>query len=234
MRLWGWQLFESPFLDGTNDCMTCDYASGSIVLYHVGWTEPDSPVSNCRFGILDQNARTDAKVSSGMLKRRIKRRPIIFSMLLFWLLLAAAFVGSFWGGISYCTDKVYVAALRGELLSIYGDTAWEMSYQFPSLRGIHQSRSPVFMETHQSIWGQVIEAFGIPGGQGEDCYLIPLGWPVVFSGILVCILFFRPMEYRGRNRCSQCGYDLTGNSSGRCPECGANVLNSIASFDRTF
>lgn len=39
-----------------------------------------------------------------------------------------------------------------------------------------------------------------------------------------CLAFIRgPMRRYGRKRrgrCSQCGYDLTGNTSGRCPECG--------------
>lgn len=31
----------------------------------------------------------------------------------------------------------------------------------------------------------------------------------------------RPAQWRGEGKCAKCGYDLTGNVSGRCPECGA-------------
>jgi ribosomal protein L37AE/L43A len=33
-------------------------------------------------------------------------------------------------------------------------------------------------------------------------------------------------ERRGRNVCPRCEYDLTGNTSGRCPECGAVLASA--------
>ena len=33
----------------------------------------------------------------------------------------------------------------------------------------------------------------------------------------------REIASRGRNRCRKCDYDLTGNTSGRCPECGESI-----------
>jgi predicted RNA-binding Zn-ribbon protein involved in translation (DUF1610 family) len=39
-------------------------------------------------------------------------------------------------------------------------------------------------------------------------------WPLVA---------LRRVRRRRKGRCSQCGYDLTGNVSGRCPECGSTV-----------
>jgi len=32
-----------------------------------------------------------------------------------------------------------------------------------------------------------------------------------------------PPDRGGRGRCAQCGYDLTGNMSGTCPECGTAI-----------
>lgn len=34
---------------------------------------------------------------------------------------------------------------------------------------------------------------------------------------------FVPLPITGDSLCSQCGYDLTGNKSGTCPECGMKV-----------
>jgi hypothetical protein len=46
--------------------------------------------------------------------------------------------------------------------------------------------------------------------------LIPL-IPALVIGLALC----RPYGRRRVGLCPQCGYDLTGNVSGRCPECGA-------------
>lgn len=37
---------------------------------------------------------------------------------------------------------------------------------------------------------------------------------------------FRQFFSHGGGACSQCGYDLTGNMSGRCPECGTPIVVS--------
>lgn len=47
--------------------------------------------------------------------------------------------------------------------------------------------------------------------------VLPIDWPIYFS---------RPARRRRlkrQGRCSTCGYDLTGNVSGACPECGAPI-----------
>lgn len=62
------------------------------------------------------------------------------------------------------------------------------------------------------------------------------GGALVFSGIslavlgpLVCLAYYLAQRGRiarfGQRHCI-CGYDLTGNESGRCPECGIDVPSS--------
>ena len=52
---------------------------------------------------------------------------------------------------------------------------------------------------------------------------VPAPLPVILS-TLVGMLFDRPHEIRAERlangQCLRCGYDLTGNISGMCPECG--------------
>jgi hypothetical protein len=56
---------------------------------------------------------------------------------------------------------------------------------------------------------------------------IPLWCPIVLFAFYPTIAFIRgPLRrYRRRRKglCLKCGYDLTGNVSGVCPECGAEV-----------
>jgi hypothetical protein len=43
---------------------------------------------------------------------------------------------------------------------------------------------------------------------------------------LVLLMACRRRRYSADSPCYECGYDLTGNTSGRCPECGASVEKS--------
>ncbi len=48
-------------------------------------------------------------------------------------------------------------------------------------------------------------------------------------GILIAFLGRRadqPLKWAAEGKCGQCGYDLTGNVSGVCPECGTKLNKS--------
>lgn len=52
---------------------------------------------------------------------------------------------------------------------------------------------------------------------------VPLGTVALILGLVQLVRTRRgPQTYQFR-LCSQCGYNLTGNKSGRCPECGARA-----------
>jgi|GEM_PF-5681289 len=48
---------------------------------------------------------------------------------------------------------------------------------------------------------------------------IPLGWPAVFFTVLSVYVLHRIRCYP-RGHCQACGYNLTNNTTGTCPECG--------------
>lgn len=58
---------------------------------------------------------------------------------------------------------------------------------------------------------------------------LPLGWPTLLAWSAFLFLFTRHARQHWLRRdgaCGECGYPLTGNASGRCPECGAAVIES--------
>ena len=49
---------------------------------------------------------------------------------------------------------------------------------------------------------------------------LPLWMPFVLVAIPTAFLWWRDRRLPPPGHCQRCGYDLTGNVSGRCPECG--------------
>ena len=68
-------------------------------------------------------------------------------------------------------------------------------------------------------WTPRFETF--PGWKGVSRLTLPLAIPYVIVATPTLFAWFR-RKYR-RGHCQQCGYDLTGNESGVCPECGSAV-----------
>ncbi|MBU0617500.1 MAG: hypothetical protein KKI02_07270 [Planctomycetes bacterium] len=54
---------------------------------------------------------------------------------------------------------------------------------------------------------------------------IPLWLPLVVAAVPTGVLFWRDRRRTPPGHCQNCGYDLTGNVSGRCPECGTPTAN---------
>ncbi len=50
---------------------------------------------------------------------------------------------------------------------------------------------------------------------------LPLWIPLLITAVPTFILWRRDRIPHGH--CQRCGYDLTGNVSGRCPECGKEI-----------
>jgi hypothetical protein len=54
-------------------------------------------------------------------------------------------------------------------------------------------------------------------------------WSLLLLLPLVFCLAYRPRaRWHQKGRCAQCGYDLTGNASGVCPECGTKIAQPEA------
>jgi hypothetical protein len=60
-------------------------------------------------------------------------------------------------------------------------------------------------------------------GQGGGPFVnIPLWAPLLLAGMPTFWFWLRG-RCKKPGHCQRCGYDLTGNTSGVCPECGAQI-----------
>lgn len=58
---------------------------------------------------------------------------------------------------------------------------------------------------------------------------VPLWLLLAAVALPTAFLFWRDRPHYGPHQCQRCGYDLTGNTTGRCPECG--TATNIASTE---
>lgn len=127
--------------------------------------------------------------------------------------------------VSFAAAGVVLAAAVASLW--YAVTAWNTAavYSGAAVYSFERPPSPLAFELHDLRnypWSmRLLLALGIaPDSQRTDVVVVPL-WPAV----LLLLLLGAALRYRGTRpapgHCRRCDYDLTGNTSGRCPECGA-------------
>jgi predicted RNA-binding Zn-ribbon protein involved in translation (DUF1610 family) len=97
--------------------------------------------------------------------------------------------------------------------------------------GMTGTRSRPHIWSHQRLgmwayWVPVIRT-----QKTQVVLILPLWCVVCALGMPAIGLWYADWQRRKRRRpghCSRCGYDLTGNVSGRCPECGGPVWRTDA------
>ena len=94
------------------------------------------------------------------------------------------------------------------------ETGWTCHVNLSDLAGFAMA-IPVTTFAH------VYLGFDLPGTNGDDAH-IPLWLPVFAVGFPTAILWWRDRRPKA-GFCKACEYDLTGNVSGTCPECGTTV-----------
>jgi len=74
------------------------------------------------------------------------------------------------------------------------------------------------------LWRMKLNSSGFPAIGSSSIIIIPWLISVVILGGSLRILWLRPIKKRNDfDRCQECGYNLTGNVSGVCPECGTPI-----------
>ena len=120
--------------------------------------------------------------------------------------------------------RLFVTLLLAHLAGSYGLVFGLMSGWGPPRRAeiwiSMPFQSPAFMWEVSALWAR---------GQGPWATVAAAdgGYALGFGAVVAWRLLERRRTLRSRRRskglCTECGYDLTGNVSGKCPECGTLV-----------
>jgi len=81
----------------------------------------------------------------------------------------------------------------------------------------------MIIRSDSSLWAPIVEYFALPSFRPGGIHL-PLGVPLLLTAVATAILFRR--DHRASSpagHCLTCGYNLTGNKSGFCSECGTKI-----------
>ena len=91
------------------------------------------------------------------------------------------------------------------------------------------------MKTPEMTWTDFAQSrlgFALPNRGGTGMYHIPVWILVVIVGLPTVILWWRDRRPK-EGCCKTCKYDLTGNISGICPECGTAIVGTTKTNDAT-
>ena len=139
--------------------------------------------------------------------RRKKSRRVIFGI---WgtVALFALWFGSTFVGVAYGASRWFVMCSGGSaVISVFPDPA--APSQLGWLAHPNPAAFPVWPERRTDRWGRM----RVPG------LVLPLWIPAVILAVAT-VFWWRRDRRHPSGHCQHCGYNLTGNQSGICPECG--------------
>jgi hypothetical protein len=96
---------------------------------------------------------------------------------------------------------------------------WRKAVGQRSLAGLSPLLGLALPRTARANLGDVFTA--------SRMYVMPLWVPSLLFATLTVVLFLRDRRRAGPGHCRTCGYNLTGNVSGICPECSATVPEQV-------
>jgi len=132
-------------------------------------------------------------------------------------ILFAAAVSLRWSWVSLCGDKNGRIWLAGGTLEV----AWIDGRGWPTDWNAYVG-PPI------ATWRELVDRWSSSGvwprpdsGRLIKAFVLPLWFPFLLTAIPTAILWRLDCRRARPGHCAKCRYNLTGNVSGRCPECGA-------------
>ncbi len=148
------------------------------------------------------------------MRRRIQKHRLAFFAWLMSLALLAATAATFWLPFGHMSNTRQVFVVNGRVYVL------KLSPVAKSDFGWHRFKR----DEIRLSWNEMI--ISPAGGAGvylapdPDRAALPLDGAAAFAAAATTVLFWRRPRRSIFPRCADCGYDLAGNTSGRCPECG--------------
>jgi len=126
-----------------------------------------------------------------------------------------------WLSIGVIVLTVGLYAGSGGYSTGYNGGTWEVRFVVGQVSVLWnlpaQPATGFYRQPYQSAFFPIL--FSPPPLPPARNVIVPMWVPAAMAGVL--LFFSRSKARRTHWRCLECDYDLTGNTSGRCPECGA-------------
>ena len=134
-------------------------------------------------------------------------------------LLTVFWVSSGWIRISLSvpvgrTQQSIVVLIRSGSIGVYGPVRVEIMWGSPPTSCINVCSDPDMEWWEWNLFAH---------SSSDWMVFMPLWAPVVLAGVVMTWMWRRHHTLRPTGSCAHCGYDLRGNASGVCPECGQRV-----------
>ena len=139
-----------------------------------------------------------------MIRRSRSRRIAKWTGVVVCVVLAGVWVASLRSVIGYQFGSKMVCVLQGDFRIYFGSAS-------PTFRNLG-----FYYSFDQNAWSSVLPSFG-------PFIIIPVWFSLIATALPTAYLFYRDRR-PPRGHCQKCGYNLQGNVSGTCPECGNEVV----------
>ena len=159
-----------------------------------------------------------------------KRRTLKWVGLLLCLMMLGLWVISVLYGVFYVPPKSRwgIGIESGMISSVFtygGSQGWNYSPKYSSLK-TYATTMPWTVFAHYWL------GLRLPGKTADGLVYVPFWLLVVATGLPTAILWWRDRRPKA-GFCKVCKYDLMGNVSGACPECGTAVENASETNEAT-